>query len=50
MMFIAHPCGQKWISIWLSPRMDGRVDEHDVRALGLQSRDGTRAAMGPDGT
>jgi hypothetical protein len=30
--------------------MDARVDEHDLRPLGLQSRDGTRAAMSPDGT
>jgi hypothetical protein len=31
-------------------RRDGCVDEHDLRPLGLQSRDGTRAAMSPDGT
>ena len=31
-------------------RMDGPVDEHDLRPLGVQLRDGPRAAMSPDGT
>jgi hypothetical protein len=31
-------------------RMDGRVNERDLKPLGLRSRGGTRAAMSPDGT